>query len=180
MVVGPSGAGKDSVMGFVRDQLGDRPDIRFVRRAITRPADAGGEAHDAISPHAFAAAEESGAFAVSWEAHGLSYGIPVETLAQLERGLTLIANGSRAALPRFRAVFPRLTIVNIVASPAILAQRLAARGRESEADIRARLSRQTMTAADLPDVVTIDNSGDLSIAGFQLSALVLQASGRTG
>ena len=45
VVVGPSGAGKDSVIGFVAQHFADRADIDFVRRVITRPSDAGGEDH---------------------------------------------------------------------------------------------------------------------------------------
>ena len=63
VIVGPSGAGKDSLMAFAADRLGDRPDIGFVRRVITRPADAGGEAHHAASDDAFAAMAAARQFA---------------------------------------------------------------------------------------------------------------------
>ena len=53
VVVGPSGAGKDSVIGFVARHFADRQDIDFVRRVITRPSDAGGEDHESISGEVF-------------------------------------------------------------------------------------------------------------------------------
>ena len=44
VVVGPSGAGKDTLMRAAAEHFEGRPDVHFVQRAITRPAEAGGEA----------------------------------------------------------------------------------------------------------------------------------------
>ena len=172
VVVGPSGAGKDSVIGFAVRQLGERKDIGFVRRVITRPPDAGGEAHESVSSAGFDTRLAAGEFAVAWQAHGLKYGIPKETIRRTRAGETLIANGSRAALGQFRKAFPRVCVVNITASPQVLASRLVARGRESEEDILNRLRRQAPDLLDEPDVVTIDNSGPLEVAGGQFAAFV--------
>ena len=164
-VVGPSGAGKDSVMSLAAAHFANNPDIYFVKRLITRAADAGSEDHDSITDEAFDELRDAGAFAVSWEAHGLKYGIPAETILRIEGGFIVIANGSRAALPAFEAAYPRLVVVNITASPDVLAARLASRGRESEDEIRARLARPAAPIAGNIDVRTIDNSGRLEIAG---------------
>ncbi|WEZ82025.1 phosphonate metabolism protein/1,5-bisphosphokinase (PRPP-forming) PhnN [Rhizobium sp. 32-5/1] len=171
VVVGPSGAGKDSVIDFALRRLGRDVSLHLVQRAITRPTDAGGEDHECVSPEAFDARLYADGFAVAWEAHGLKYGIPRDTVERIGAGQTLIANGSRAALAQFRLVFPRLVIVQIVASAEVLAQRLVARGRESEANIRLRLARQAPEIVD-KDVVVIDNSGPLEIAGTQFADLV--------
>lgn len=178
VVVGPSGAGKDSVIGFVAQHFADRADIDFVRRVITRPSDAGGEDHESISGEVFDSRMSAGDFAVAWQAHGLKYGIPKDALEKVQAGRILIANGSRAVLGQFRQTFPRVAIVNITASPQVLASRLVARGRESEQDILNRLKRQVPDIFDEPDVTTIDNSGPLEIAGSRFAALVanLQAS----
>ena len=72
-VVGPSGVGKDTVIAGL---CAARPGLHRVRRAITREADAGGEDFEALSLAAFEAAEAAGAYALSWRAHGLAYGIP--------------------------------------------------------------------------------------------------------
>ncbi|WP_421874066.1 phosphonate metabolism protein/1,5-bisphosphokinase (PRPP-forming) PhnN [Pararhizobium sp.] len=180
VVVGPSGAGKDSVIGFVAQHFADRKDIDFVRRIITRPSDAGGEDHESISGEDFDSRLSAGDFAVAWQAHGLKYGIPQDALEKVRAGRILIANGSRAVLGQFRQTFPRVAIVNIIASPQVLASRLVARGRESEQDILNRLKRQVPDIFDEPDVTTIDNSGPLEIAGSRFAALVTQLHGSAG
>ena len=180
VVVGPSGAGKDSVIGFVAQHFADRKDIDFVRRIITRPSDAGGEDHESISGEDFDSRLSAGDFAVAWQAHGLKYGIPQDALEKVRAGRILIANGSRAVLGQFRQTFPRVAIVNITASPQVLASRLVARGRESEQDILNRLKRQVPDIFDEPDVTTIDNSGPLEIAGSRFAALVTQLHGSAG
>lgn len=174
VVVGPSGAGKDSVIGFVAKHFADRQDIDFVRRVITRPSDAGGEDHESISGEVFDSRLSAGEFAVAWQAHGLKYGIPKDAVEKVRAGRILIANGSRAVLGQFRQTFPRVAIVNITASPQVLASRLVARGRESEQDILNRLKRQVPDIFDEPDVTTIDNSGPLEIAGSRFAALVTE------
>ena len=74
----------------------------------------------------------------------MKYGIPREALERVHAGRILIANGSRGALAQFRQVFPKVVVVNITASPRVLAKRLVARGRESEADILEILQRQAL------------------------------------
>ncbi|KQS72009.1 ribose-phosphate pyrophosphokinase [Rhizobium sp. Leaf371] len=174
VVVGPSGAGKDSVIDYAMTRLKTRStEVELVRRVITRAHDAGGEDHEAISPEAFCARAEQGAFAVHWEAHGLHYGIPAACHAKLKDGRTLVANGSRAVLEKFREAFPRVAVVNIVASPEVIAARLIARARESEAEIRQRLARQVPDMTSDPHLTTIDNSGPLEEAGERFAAFVL-------
>lgn len=158
-VVGPSGVGKDSVMAGL---IAARPSLSAIRRAITRAPEAGGEDYDPLTPDAFAAAKAAGEFALTWGAHGLFYAIPRAALAPLARGNDLLANLSRNVLTEAAATVPRLTVLHITASPAILAARLAARGRETEADIAARLARQTDPLPEGLDIVTVTNDGPLS------------------
>lgn len=165
VVVGPSGAGKDTLMAYAAERLQDRSDVAFVRRVITRDGSAGGEDHDAVSEADFERMEKSGCFAVCWEAHGLHYGIPADTLQHLAKGHVVVANGSRTALPHFEAVYPGMLVINVTARPEVLAARLEARGRESREEILRRLQRTTTTFLEAYDVVTIDNSGPLEEAG---------------
>ncbi len=144
--VGPSGAGKDTVLAGLRAALAGNPRFVFARRAITRPADPGAEDHQPMTPAQFAAAD----FALQWQAHGLSYGIGREIESHLAAGRSVFANLSRAVLPEAARRYP-LLVLEITAPPALRAARLAARGREDAADIAARLSRE----APLPPGLSI-------------------------
>lgn len=174
-VVGPSGAGKDSLIDFARRQLAGDPEIAFVRRFITRAADAGSEDHHAVSVAEFEEMRDAGRFAVHWGAHGLYYGIPAETRDYLAEGKTLVANGSRAALPEFQKAYANLLVVGITAAPEIIAQRLKSRGREDDVAISKRLARSKERSwpSDCRSI-EIDNSGALETAGSEFVHVILQ------
>ena len=160
-VVGPSGAGKDSVMAGM---VAADPSILLVRRVITRAADAGGEDHEAMTPDAFDTALRRGDLCIHWMAHGLRYGIPAVTLEQVRQGRLCLANFSRAALTGAARIFPALKVLLITAPPKVLALRLAQRGRESAHDIEARLSRSDFPLPNGLDVTEIENAGPLDDA----------------
>lgn len=136
-IVGPSGAGKDTL---IAGAMAARPDLRLVRRVITRPEAAGGEDFEGVTEAEFQRRKADGAFALDWQAHGLRYGIPA---AQIAGPGVVLFNGSRAALPLARARFADLGVVLITAPTEVLAARLAARGREDAADVSQRLNRAT-------------------------------------
>ncbi len=152
-VVGPSGAGKDTL---IAGALRARPDLHLVRRVITRPTEAGGEAFEGVTEAEFARRKSVGAFVLDWQAHGLCYGIPKTEVAGHGH---LIFNGSRLALPAAKAVFPDLRVIVVTAPEAVLAARLASRGRETAADIAGRLSRADYTIPAGLNAVTISNDG---------------------
>jgi len=160
LVVGPSGAGKDTLLDVVRAELDGDPRVRFVRREITRPPTPGGEAHLPLDPESFAARRDAGGFALWWEAHGLSYGIPADIEKDLAAGRIVVASVSRAVIAEAATRYP-VRVVEITAPPAILAARLAGRGREDEADIARRLQRQVALPGTVP-ILTVMN--DTSIA----------------
>ncbi len=168
-VVGPSGAGKDSVMEAL---VARRPDLHRVRRVITRPEAAGGEAFDGISPALFAARAAGGDFALHWKAHGLSYGVPAGVADVLDMGRDALVNLSRSVLGKAALRFDTLHVLHVTARPEVLAERLAARGRESAQDIARRLLRPAPAFPEGLPVTEIDNSGRLEDAVEQaLSAL---------
>ena len=155
LVVGPSGAGKDTLIEGVRAA---RPDLWFPKRVVTRAADAGGEDHDAVSLQVFEAQEAAGRFALSWRAHGLAYGVPVSAAAALEEGRSALANVSRTVIAEARRRYPPVVPLHVTAPRGVLAERLAARGRESAEDIAARLDRANL-AEQIPGAVVIVNDG---------------------
>lgn len=135
-VVGPSGAGKDTL---IRGACAARPDWRRVRRVITRqtlPDET--EDFEAVTVSEFKARKAEGMFALDWDAHGLLYGIP---RSQIEGRGVILFNGSRAILPQARRCFPDLRVIVVTAPATLLAARLAARGRETQADIQERIER---------------------------------------
>lgn len=160
LVVGPSGAGKDTLLLAARARLADNARIRFVRREITRPATPGGEPHLPIDRATFEARRDSGAYALWWEAHGLAYGIPIDIEADLASGITVVASVSRAVIAE-AASRHRVRVVEITAPHDVLAARLAARAREGADDIARRLQR----SVDLPpeiEHITVMNDGSVS------------------
>jgi phosphonate metabolism protein PhnN/1,5-bisphosphokinase (PRPP-forming) len=145
VVVGPSGAGKDTLLAGA---VAADPRLHWARRVITRPSSAGGEPFEGVDETEYAARLARGEFALHWQAHGLHYGVPSVELAPLAQGRDVMVNGSRAALAEAQAAFPALTVLHITAPLDVLADRLAARGRETRADIAARLAR---AAQSLPE-----------------------------
>ncbi len=94
LVVGPSGAGKDSLLRRARADLSGDERFIFVRRAVTRPSDPANEEVDTISDRDVAIREVAGEFALSWQVHGLSYGLPRSVIQPaLARGRCVIAQG---------------------------------------------------------------------------------------
>lgn len=157
-VVGPSGVGKDSVMEALCVAM---PDMVRCRRVITRAPEAGGEDYQPVTVSAFQDQVKAGQFALWWEAHGLYYGIPASVGDDLAAGRDVIANLSRSKLKEAANLFPAFVVLSITAPAQVLARRLAARGRESEEDIAARLARSTLTVPDTLPVITLVNDTTL-------------------
>lgn len=155
-VVGPSGAGKDTLMAAAARRDG----VALARRIITRPTDAGGEDFEGVTATEFAHRRAAGQFALEWDAHGLSYAIP----RALPPGDVVLMNLSRRVLADAAQAFPGLAVIHITARPEVLAARLAARGRETGTDIAARIARDAPPMTPGLCITTIDNSGALGDA----------------
>lgn len=160
-VVGPSGVGKDTVMAAL---AATEPRLRIARRVITRPSAAGGEDFDGVGPDDFAAQRAAGGLALSWSAHGLSYGIPIHIKDVLAQGRDVLANLSRATLPEAKALFDPFLVLALSADGQVLADRLVARGREDGDEIARRLRRADYPLPSGITAIQIDNSGPVSDA----------------
>jgi ribose 1,5-bisphosphokinase len=159
LVVGPSGAGKDALLESAKLAFaGDRRFV-FARRVVTRAAMA--EDHESLDTTAFDQAERSGAYLLSWRAHDLGYGIPAELRAELEAGRIVIANVSRGVILQAEDLGYPVHVLHVTADPVILAARLAKRGRESMAEVRARMGRIAPLERRKARITEIRNEGTL-------------------
>lgn len=157
LVVGPSGAGKDTLLRLVQAACADDRDIVFPRRVVTRASSAD-EDNIALSPDEFARARDHGDFAVHWDAHGHSYALPLEINDDIRAGRAVVVNVSRTVIAALRGTYTNVVVVAITAPPDVLAQRLAARARHSDGNIADRLARSVDDASANADV-TILNAG---------------------
>jgi ribose 1,5-bisphosphokinase len=171
LVVGPSGAGKDTLIDLARRMLVGDAGVVFARRVVTRPASSF-EDHDTLSDVDFARAVHDGAFALSWEAHGLRYGVPTLIDGEIAAGRTVVCNVSRTIIASARGRYANVTAVLITAPADILAQRLAARGRASDGKVAQRLARASVVVGhDAADVV-IENVGSPDLSAQKLVAVI--------
>jgi guanylate kinase len=159
LVVGPSGAGKDALIERARLAFAGDPRFVFARRVVTRPPAA--EDHDTLDESAFIAAEAQGTWLLAWRAHGLCYALPGSLRDDLAQGRVVIANVSRGVIVEAEALGVPVTVLHVFADPAILAARIGARGRESAAEIRARISRAQAMNIGKARLVEIRNEGTL-------------------
>lgn len=172
LVVGPSGAGKDAVIGAARAQLAGDGGFAFPTRVVTRAPNAA-EDHATLSRQAFEAQLAEAAFALHWEAHGLLYGIPRTIDGDVGEGRTVLFNASRSAIGAARRRYGRVGVVLIDAPPEVRAARLAARGREQGQEIAARVERVVAGFSAAEVDLAIDNSGTLAQACGSLCAWLL-------
>ena len=178
LVVGPSGAGKDSLIDGARALLEPTGRYVFARRVVTRPAGSPGEDHEAATDEAFDAREAKGDFLITWGAHGLRYGLPAELKRQVEAGRNVIANGSRATIAALAARLPRFVVVEVTAPPEVLAARIAGRGRESGEAIEKRLSRTVEPRPEGIRATTVCNDQSVEI-GIERFVAAVEAAANT-
>jgi len=177
LIVGPSGAGKDTVIDGAKAALAGDPRYLFPRRVVTRPPGTG-EDHLPMTVADFEAAEARGAFALAWGAHGLHYGIPRAIDDALAQGRHVIANVSRAVIAEARQRYRPLRIVEVWAPIEVLAERLARRGRENAAEIAERLKRSGAIPVEGADVARIETTGTIEESVGALLAVLNSAAGK--
>jgi len=177
LVVGPSGAGKDTLIAAAQQALGSEGRFVFPRRVVTRDAVAALEDHDSIDRDGFEAARLNGHFALDWEAHGLCYALPGSVDAAVAAGSIVVANVSRRVIPHALRKYGRARVMLITAETEVRAQRLAGRGRESAEDVAARLRHEGAPVPEGVAPVVIDNSGALEsgIAAFVAALRLIAA-----
>jgi len=184
-VIGPSGAGKDSLLNCLRQDVADitamsdstpPPPLYFAKRTITRSHDQSNEDHEVVDPSEFESLVNSDAFAMHWFANGLHYGVRHQELAPMSEGTWVMVNGSRAYLEEAKRRFPGLTVLFITAPVEVLRARLLSRGRENAEAIEARLHRLQDVVLE-PQDLCVSNGGSLADSVIALKKLLQQRTG---
>ena len=157
LVVGPSGAGKDTLLGLAQSACADDKKIVFARRVVTREA-SGAEDNEQTSFDGFREAVARGTFAIHWEAHGHAYGLPRSIEDDIRAGRTVVANVSRTVISALRHAFANVVVIAITAPADVLAARLAMRKRGSDGNIAQRLARKVDDIDGEPDVTIVNVS----------------------
>lgn len=170
LVIGPSGAGKDTLLRLARAACADSGHIVFARRVVTRAASAF-EDNEQVSPEVFRQARSWGAFAAHWEAHGHGYGLPRTIDDDIRAGRTVVANVSRGVVEAIRRGYADVAVVLVTAPAEILAERLSRRARSSDGELTGRLGRRVDGGAAAPDL-TIRNVGNLEPHAAELVRII--------
>jgi ribose 1,5-bisphosphokinase len=171
VVVGPSGAGKDTLIAAARVRLAGEPAFVFPARLVTRTATAA-EDHLTISDADFALGVSRGEFAFWWEAHGLKYALPAAVDTDIRTDRTVVCNVSRGIVSTLQLRYARLSVVLVTAPAEVLAARLGGRGRASDGDLAQRLGRQAPAEAEFAPDHVIENVGDIADGVTHLVAAI--------
>lgn len=169
LVVGPSGAGKDTLLGLAKIACAGDRNIVFPRRVVTREASLA-EDNEQLSLDAFRQAVARDEFAMHWEAHGHRYGLPRAIEDDIRQGRTVVVNVSRTVVEALRRAYADVVVIAVTAPPDILAERLAIRARGSDGKIEQRLGRAVDETGALD--ITIHNVGNAQEHAERLVGIV--------
>lgn len=171
-VVGPSGAGKDTLIDLARQLLEGDDNWHFARRHITRGANSVGENHINVTEREFDALTVQNAFVLHWQAHGLHYGIAQGIRTLTEQGVNVVVNLSRGAIGDAVERFPHVHVIHVTASQSIIEERLRQRGRETLLDIEERMSRSVGDLGTIAPVSEIINDREVSVGVEQFMTIL--------
>ena len=171
LVVGPSGVGKDSLIRAAREAFAGDEHYVFPRRIVTRPS-SDAEDNAEVTLATFERLRREDAFAVSWTAHGLGYGLSRTIDEDIAEGRTVVCNVSRSVVGDLRSRYGNTFVVEVTAPTDILRQRLAARGRPQDGALDGRLARAAPAREDLrPDAVIV-NAGEFRHAAIDFVGVI--------
>ncbi len=151
LIVGPSGAGKDSLIQGAETALSQNENYVFAKRVITRAPDPEREPHESVTEVEFAKRQKEKAFMLTWRVYGTDYGIPALYDDDLRAGRHVVANVSRGVVGDAVAHFRPASVIQITAPPPILEYRLNA--RDDISHLEERLARTVM----LPDGISVNH-----------------------
>lgn len=173
-VAGPSGAGKDTLINAARAHFAGDARLYFPQRTISRGATPD-EPHIPISDEEFERRRRAGEFFLHWRAHGVAYALGRDVRDALESSKTVVANISRAMIGAARDTWPQTFVIHVTVDPAVLRARLIARGRDSAANVDARLQRGgEVDVPPAPWVFPFANSAHVSDTAPRFISLIAQ------
>ena len=173
VIVGPSGAGKDTLITEVLKDEELSKSLQLVKRTVTRKASKDAEDFISLSEEEFLKAKADDAFCVTWQAHDLYYGVDRSALNHVKSGGYALFNGARRVLLEIKDTFTHVVVINITANPDVLAERLQKRGRENTEAVIKRLKQQNLNIDPSFLPINIDNSGPLDVAVEQLKQVLM-------
>lgn len=173
-IIGGSGAGKDSLIDYIRKQVPEHAPVEFIRRYITRPENAGGENHIALTEEEFFKYRDDELFAMCWFSHNTYYGIGAEIDCLLSKNISVVMNGSREYLNEAANKYPDIIPILISVDPFVLSERLFSRGRENYDEIQKRIAQAVKleNSVQHPNLLLVDNNSSLENAGEQLLSII--------
>lgn len=157
-LVGPSGAGKDSLLRQLKRKQYVTQQPLVAHRYITRAVRENDENHIELAPFDFLRRQQAGHFLFDWESHGHQYAIGREVQKWQQSGRDVIVNGSRAYLHKASEIYPPLVPVWMMVTDDVLRTRLVQRGRENPTEIEYRIQRNRELNEHKPgDCISISN-----------------------
>lgn len=174
LMVGPSGAGKDSLIQAAIESFADSASFVVARRVITRPLDRTREDHESVSNEEFRRRVDQDEFMLSWNVYDTCYGIPKSYEADLAAGRHVIANVSRTVVGPGVANNSPARVIQVTAPRDVLEARLKARADPATA--AARLARAVVLPEGIP-VTHLLNASDLNTGAARLVRLLSAEAG---
>ena len=173
-IIGGSGSGKDSLIDYVRLHVSAHAPVEFIRRYITRPSNAGGENHIALTEEEFSKFRDDEQFAMYWFSHNTFYGISAEIDCLLSKNISVVMNGSREYLNEAAKKYPDIIPILISVDPLVLSERLFSRGRECDEEIQKRIAQAVRleSSVEHSNLLLIDNNSSLESAGEHLLGII--------
>ena len=169
LMVGPSGAGKDSLIQAAIESFADNASFVIARRVITRPLDRAREDHEPVTVDEFVRRKNQNGFMLAWNVYDTHYGIPMSYEQELASGRHVIANVSRTVVGLGVENFAPARVIQVTAPREVLEARLMTRADPSTA--AARLARAVVLPDGIP-VTHLLNARDLNTGASRLVRLL--------
>ena len=174
MLSGPSAVGKSSVVRCLRERI---PNLHFsvsVTTRAPRPGEVSGREYHFVDEKTFLAMLERGEFLESAEVHGNRYGTSQAVIREaLARGQDLLLEIDWQGAQQVRKLYPACVGVFILPpSVAELERRMRARGQDSDAVIRRRMSSAEEEISHSPEFNYAIINKDFDEAKRDLQAII--------